>query len=652
MEYIALYRKWRPMTFDEVVEQDSVVTILKNTVKSKRIAHAYLFCGTRGTGKTTLAKIFSRAINCLNPIDGNPCNQCDICRGILSDSLLDVSEIDAASNNGVDNIRSIIEEATYSSSKAEYKVFIIDEVHMLTQQAFNALLKTLEEPPENVVFILATTEPHKLPVTILSRCQRYDFKRISRNGIVSRLEEICHSLNIDYEEAALRFIAGKADGALRDAISILDQTLASASGAVTLKDARASSGSLDRETIELFAEKLILCDGGAILALIDQIFSDGRDPSNFICELIDLLRSMMVLLSVRNPGSLLYETGDDLEKLKKLASLTDTKELALLIKELSSLENSLKWSVQRKIIFESGMLSLCDRTWSSVTELADRVQYLERHLADLVANGLKVAAINAPSGTGAYIGIAAAENAAEDTAAEKEAAACSDENRFNDSNPEKEKLYDMSSLTPVEDIDWRDFLSAISDKKKPGISSGIKTHSKGYIIGNTLYIVFINKAMMNIVTKQNCTALLKECASVAFGKSLNISIEARENFEAMIPELKAQEKNEQNDISDQEFKKSLKLLKQISAAEGFTIDSGDNIEKSAASDIFFESDDKIASEHSEETAANTADIDSIEKKKYKNDIASGDTIPLFTEYGSEDIPPEDYGMPDIPPEGY
>ena len=298
MAYIALYRKWRPQTFDEVVEQDSVVSILKNTVMTRRIAHAYLFCGTRGTGKTTLAKIFAKAINCKNPQDGNPCNTCEICRGINSGSILDVSEIDAASNNGVDNIRSIIDESVYSAAQAEYRVDIIDEVHMLSTGAFNALLKTLEEPPRNVVFILCTTEPHKLPVTILSRCQRYDFKRISRDGIVSRLEEICQSLDTEYEIPALQFIAQKADGALRDAISLLDQTIASCDGKITIGAARSASGSLDRASVEDFTEKLLQSDGVTLLQYTDKIFADGRDPSNFIGEIMGILRDIMVTLTV------------------------------------------------------------------------------------------------------------------------------------------------------------------------------------------------------------------------------------------------------------------------------------------------------------------------------------------------------------------
>ena len=376
MDYIALYRKWRPMTFDEVVEQRSVVTILKNTVKSRRIGHAYLFWGTRGTGKTSVAKIFSRAVNCLSPVDGNPCNQCEICRGIIDGSLLDVSEIDAASNNGVENVRGIIDESSYQAARAEYKVFIIDEVHMLSTSAFNALLKTLEEPPEKVIFILATTEPQKLPVTITSRCQRFDFKRISREGIVARLEEICHGTGIEYEEAALRLIAGKADGGLRDAISLLDQTISLSGGKVTAEEARRASGSIDAETLESFANAIISRDAFSVLALTDKVFASGIDPSNFICELIDVMRKLMIILSTRNPKQFLYDSDADVERLKKLGSATNIKEITMIVRELSSLENDLKWSVQRKIIFEAGMLSLCDRNWGRDAELADRIQVL------------------------------------------------------------------------------------------------------------------------------------------------------------------------------------------------------------------------------------------------------------------------------------
>jgi len=391
MAYVALYRKWRPMTFDEVVEQGPVVTVLRNAVLSNRIAHAYLFCGTRGTGKTTMAKIFARAVNCLNPQNGNPCNECDVCRNIINQQILDVSEIDAASNNGVDNIRAIIEETAYAASMAKYKVFIIDEVHMLSTGAFNALLKTLEEPPENVIFILATTEPNKLPVTILSRCQRYDFKRISQGGIISRLEKICKEQNLSYELPALAFLAQKSDGAMRDAISLLDQTLASCSDKLTLSAARNATGSVDKEFIEKFAQNIIRADGAEILSQISVLFSEGRDPSDFIAELMQIFRNILVLLNVKDTEGMIYETEESMKLLREIANETNKSELTLMIKELSRLDNSLKWAVQRKILFEAGMLALCDRKWdNSDAELTERISVLEQRLSDLVKSGIRV----------------------------------------------------------------------------------------------------------------------------------------------------------------------------------------------------------------------------------------------------------------------
>ena len=236
MSYLALYREWRPKTFDEVVEQKQAVYALRQSVINRQIGHAYLFSGTRGTGKTTLAKIFSRAINCLSPQEGNPCNECELCRAILAGSLMDVIEMDAASNNSVDNIRRICDEVVFMPSQAKYKVYIIDEVHMLSTGAFNALLKTLEEPPAHAVFILATTEPHRLPATILSRCQRYEFRRIPQEGIAARLSEIALSDHISIAKPALDAIAVFADGAMRDAISLLDQAKSSIAGTIERED--------------------------------------------------------------------------------------------------------------------------------------------------------------------------------------------------------------------------------------------------------------------------------------------------------------------------------------------------------------------------------------------------------------------------------
>lgn len=586
MDYVALYRKWRPVTFDEVVEQDSVVTILKNTVKSRRIAHAYLFCGTRGTGKTTMAKIFARAINCQSPEDGNPCNKCEICKAIMSDQLLDISEIDAASNNGVENIRQIIENSAYASSRTEYKVFIIDEVHMLSTGAFNALLKTLEEPPANVVFVLATTEPHKLPITILSRCQRYDFKRISRDGIAGRLEEICQSIGIGYEEGAIKYIAQKADGALRDGISLLDQTIAAVKDNITLKDARSAAGALDRECVEKFAEAVLLSNSAELLKLTDDIFVQGRDPSNFITEVIEIFRNILVVLNVRNPGTLICETGEELETIKKLSGLTNVKEAIFIIRELAILDNTLKWAVQRKILFEAGVLAIADRNWSAENgDVNSRLKYLEERVADLTANGLKVASVMSPTGN------ASASFSVSETAKNSEKST----DTKNDL-PDDRKEYDIKTETKddvkknlkcVDDLDWNDFIAALSDKKKGGIAGNIKVNSKGYMLpGSNLYIVFNSAAMKNLLIKQNCVSLLEECASSAFGKKVNVNIVDKNDFAELDITVFEQKKNTSDadddasadkKMTDEEFGASIDILKQMSAESGFEIGGLDDV---------------------------------------------------------------------------
>lgn len=393
MSYMALYRKWRPQTFDEVVEQENVVNILRNAVIQNRIAHAYLFSGTRGTGKTTLAKIFARAVNCLHPLNGGPCNECEICRGILEGRILDVSEIDAASNNGVDNIRAVIDDSVYSSSVARYRVYIIDEVHMLSLAAFNALLKTLEEPPENVIFILATTEPNKLPVTVLSRCQRYEFKRISRDGIAARLRYICEETGIDATDEALGFLAEKADGALRDAISLLDQTSAASQGKITLASAREATGSLDREFLWDFTAAILNSDCRRLLELSRRIFNEGRDPSVFLRELIEVLRNMLVVMSVKNPTELIFEDERGIATLKNLAKGLRVREVSMLIRELSGLDNNLKWAVSRQIVFEAGVLGAADRRWKEDTaSIETRLAELEGRIADLAEKGIAVRA--------------------------------------------------------------------------------------------------------------------------------------------------------------------------------------------------------------------------------------------------------------------
>ena len=358
MSYLALYREWRPKTFDEVVEQKQAVYALRQAVKNRQIAHAYLFSGTRGTGKTTLAKIFSRAINCLDPQDGNPCNQCQICKGILDGSLMDVVEMDAASNNSVDNIRRICDEVVFMPSLAKYKVYIIDEVHMLSTGAFNALLKTLEEPPAHAVFILATTEPHRLPATILSRCQRYDFRRIPQDGIAARLKEIAVADGIDLTEEALEAISSFADGAMRDAISLLDQARASIPGKIERNDVLALAGITQDDFMLNMGTSVINGRISDLLAGIDELVMGGRDLARFISDLAQFFRNLLICQVSATPEKLIQATDQTIAEMKQLSAQTGYKLLIKLIEELSEIGAELRWSSDARTSLEVGLIRI------------------------------------------------------------------------------------------------------------------------------------------------------------------------------------------------------------------------------------------------------------------------------------------------------
>jgi DNA polymerase-3 subunit gamma/tau len=351
MSYIALYRKWRPDTFDSVVEQEHVVKTLKNAVRNDKIAHAYLFSGTRGTGKTTMAKLLARAINCDANTDGNPCNKCDKCLGILDGSILDIIEIDAASNNSVDNIRDIRDEVIYTPAVTRFKVYIIDEVHMLSTGAFNALLKTLEEPPSHVVFILATTEPHKLPATILSRCQKYDFKRISPDGIYKRLELIINDNNLSFDKRALRLIARYSKGALRDGISLLDQCMSMGKDNLSLEDIKQMAGVYDDDIFFNLLFAIKNQDIQSIISLVDEINNAGKDLYHFLQSYIEFLRNILIFLSTGELDDTLY-TDEDNDSLKKIKSGFKAEELIYYIKEISNSETTIKWSDSNKVLIE------------------------------------------------------------------------------------------------------------------------------------------------------------------------------------------------------------------------------------------------------------------------------------------------------------
>jgi len=358
MGYTALYRKFRPQTFEEMVGQEHITRTLRNQIMANRVGHAYLFNGGRGTGKTTSAKVLARAINCLNPKDGEPCNECEICKAALNGSLTDIVEMDAASNNSVEDIRSIREEVNFLPTKAKYRVYIIDEVHMLSQGAFNALLKTLEEPPEHVKFILATTEPQKLPATILSRCQRFDFKRISNEDIIKRLEIVCKESNIEITKQALNIIASLAEGAMRDALSILERCVQDGENNIDEDKIKELVGIPKITHIHSITEAIIKYNIDEAMESITKVLDEGKDLNNLLWEVIKYIKD---ILMVKTGQKLTIYNETDFENLKKLADEVSKERAISLINELSKLENDMKSSTQRLIVFEAGIIRLCDK---------------------------------------------------------------------------------------------------------------------------------------------------------------------------------------------------------------------------------------------------------------------------------------------------
>ena len=401
LSYTALYRRWRSRTFDEIKGQDAITASFKNQIMTGRIGHAYLFCGTRGTGKTSVAKILARAVNCEHPIDGNPCNECPSCQAILSESSMNVVEMDAASNNGVDDIRQIRDKIQYPPVDGRYKVYIIDEVHMLSQSAFNAFLKTLEEPPSYVIFILATTEPNKIPITILSRCQRYDFKRITTDTIAARLREISDAENIQVSDEALHYIARSGDGSMRDAVSLLDQCSAfQFDRRIEYEDALSILGAVDTAVFSDLVRALSKKDVKTGLQLVAEVIDQGRELSQFVADFVMYARNMLLASTVDDLSGLVDMSSENLKRLKEDASLLSTVELMRYIRMLSDLSNQLRYATQKRILIETTFMKLAyPETDASPEGMNARLAEIQRTLRNLPAGtSVPTAAVSANAG--------------------------------------------------------------------------------------------------------------------------------------------------------------------------------------------------------------------------------------------------------------
>lgn len=379
--YTALYREWRPKVFEDVIGQNHIVRTLRNQILSNRVAHAYLFCGTRGTGKTSTAKIFSKAINCLNPAGGDPCGVCEMCRQINSGTLIDVVEIDAASNNRVENIRDLIEDVKYPPHRAKYKVYIIDEVHMLSISAFNALLKTLEEPPAHVVFILATTDPQKVPPTILSRCQRFDFKRIKTEDIYKSVRRIVDENGIYAEDKTLKAITRLCDGAMRDALSILDQCMSMTNGRIEYDDVILMLGLTSNEHIFRLTDTMIEKNIEAVISEIEEVLFSGKDIVQFIKELLKHFRNLLMVKISKKPEEIIDVSEDTIGMLKEQAKKIRSEELMRGISILVDAENDCKTSSQPRIRLEMALIKFCRREYDTSPEMIlSRINAIEEKL--------------------------------------------------------------------------------------------------------------------------------------------------------------------------------------------------------------------------------------------------------------------------------
>lgn len=423
MAYTALYRKWRPQTFEDVRGQEHIVTALRNQINQNRVGHAYLFCGTRGTGKTSVAKILARAVNCEHPVNGSPCNECPACRAILAGASMNVVEIDAASNNGVDNIREIRDEVRYSPTEGKYRVYIIDEVHMLSAGAFNALLKTLEEPPAYVIFILATTEVHRIPITVLSRCQRYDFRRISTETLQDQLRKLTDAEGIRVEDKALRYIARMGDGSMRDSQSLLEQCVAFYLGeTLTYENVLEVLGAVDTAVFSRLLRCILSYDVTGCMKVLDEVSAQGRDLTQFVTDLIWYMRNLLLLQTGVRAEDAMDISADNLKALQEEARQMDTDTLIRYIRLLSDLSGRMRYASAKRVLLEVTLIKLMKPAMEQDQEaLLARLSQVEDRVAALASGEIEVKLAQAPKETdGAGSAGMSAKAAADGQSAPKE----------------------------------------------------------------------------------------------------------------------------------------------------------------------------------------------------------------------------------------
>lgn len=507
MEYTALYRRFRPQTFSEIVGQEHITQTLKNQVKANRVGHAYLFTGSRGCGKTSSAKVLARAVNCLNPKDGEPCNECEICKAALDGSLTDIVEMDAASNNSVDDIRAIRDEVNFLPTLAKYRVYIIDEVHMLSTGAFNALLKTLEEPPKHVKFILATTEPQKLPATILSRCQRFDFKKIPEDKIAENLRNICNKCDIKFTDGALNLIAELSEGAMRDALSILERCAQDGENNVSEEKIKELVGIPETKYIINIIEKIFNYDADGAIEVTQEIINSGKDVTNLLWEMIKFLRDLM-LLKTTSKVSNIYNK-DDLDVMNALIGNVDTNRILNIIYELSKLENELKWSSQKNIVFQVGILKLCSKENASIEERVSNLEETIKSGKFVVNNNLST---NSKQNVNNY-----------------------NQNLQNDSSKKVETKKSDNSLNNVsinngtkeENAIWSNVINALKQERKPAIYSFLN-NTKGTLIDDlTFGIIFangLNGMVKTTLEKPENMQEIKRLVSIECKKEMRIKL--------------------------------------------------------------------------------------------------------------------------------